>query len=168
MSYTARLLAGTSCCVHPVCRQHPKKIPSCISEHSGSRIILDFSYQVKQFSKFRRMLKLGAALLLLFFTRRASGLPVRFRARRISTPFYVRLESTATRDEHGTLCCRTAMVDITVQKQAEAEVHTLNAALEQRVIERTVQLEDANDALLKEIVLRCYAAPSDISTRHNG
>jgi PAS domain S-box-containing protein len=79
------------------------------------------------------------------------------------TPFYVRLESTTTRDEHGALCCRTAMVDITEQKQAEADVRTLNATLEQRVAERTTQLEDANDALLKEVVGRKQA---ELALRH--
>jgi PAS domain S-box-containing protein len=47
--------------------------------------------------------------------------------------------------------------DITRQKHAEEEVRTINAMLEQRVIERTAQLEHANSALLKEIAERTQA-----------
>jgi len=44
--------------------------------------------------------------------------------------------------------------DITVQKQAEQEIHRLNAQLEQRVVERTAQLEAANRELKNEIAER--------------
>ena len=41
----------------------------------------------------------------------------------------------------------TAAIDTTERRQAEAEIHILNATLEQRIIERTQQLQDANSDL---------------------
>lgn len=57
---------------------------------------------------------------------------------------FVRMEAVVT--ESGTVC-RLALVDITEQKLSEEKIIRLNNELEQRVIERTLELESSNQAL---------------------
>lgn len=58
------------------------------------------------------------------------------------------------RDQNGNITHYQGVVlDITERKQAEMELHKLNEELEQRIIERTSQLEKANSELERRIKL---------------
>jgi PAS domain S-box-containing protein len=68
--------------------------------------------------------------------------------RKDGTVFPVELRTVLTRDENGNPSGMWAVTrDITERKRAEEEVHRLNAELDQRVTDRTAQLEAANHEL---------------------
>jgi PAS domain S-box-containing protein len=70
--------------------------------------------------------------------------------------FYASIESVAV-PEDGNWSMRSAIIDITERKRAEEEVLRANAGLEEKVIERTAQLERINTELEREIIQRKQA-----------
>ncbi|MBW4576560.1 MAG: PAS domain S-box protein [Aphanothece sp. CMT-3BRIN-NPC111] len=82
-----------------------------------------------------------------------------------SNHIYLR-HTLPVRNEQGEIVAGMTMTqDITNLKQAEAEILALNAQLEQRVIERTAQLEAANslkdELLIREQIARAQAEASE-------
>jgi PAS domain S-box-containing protein len=74
------------------------------------------------------------------------------RMRRVdAAPFWARFEATAVQDgESGEPVCRVVVSDITDRKRAEEALHEANEELEQRVRERTSELNEANEELQRE------------------
>lgn len=71
----------------------------------------------------------------------------------------VLLSVTATRDEGDAISGYVGlMYDLTDRKRAENEIYRLNAELERRVVERTAQLEFANN----ELEAFCYSVSHDL------
>ena len=69
------------------------------------------------------------------------------------SPLWLRVEATVAQDNESRApraACRVAMSDITERHRAEEEVRRLNAELEQRVEERTRQLGEAQEKLLRQ------------------
>lgn len=61
--------------------------------------------------------------------------------------------SLSVRDIPGSWICTCIVRDVTQRKEAEQKIHDLNQTLEQKVFERTIQLQELNEALKYEISL---------------
>ncbi|MBN1841482.1 MAG: PAS domain S-box protein [Deltaproteobacteria bacterium] len=82
-----------------------------------------------------------------------------FKAKRKDGSIFIsRGLASVVRDEAGhQIGYYSANIDITEQKQAEDKIKELNATLEQRVVERTIELEATNKQLKAEITERKQA-----------
>jgi PAS domain S-box-containing protein len=79
--------------------------------------------------------------------------------RKDGTQYWANLLLTALRDEEGKLCGIAKVAhDMTIQKVAQEEVKRLNQSLENRVRERTSQLENAN----RELETFSYSVSHDL------
>ena len=71
--------------------------------------------------------------------------------RKDESEFYAQLESIAAEDLKGNSLCRTSVSNITLRKHAEEALRKTYDELEMRVKERTKDLAEANEQLLREI-----------------
>jgi len=82
-----------------------------------------------------------------------------WRVRKDGSHFWANVVLTALHDEAGQLQGFAKVTrDLTERKRADEEIHRLNVALEQRVLERTAQLEAAN----KELESFSYSVSHDL------
>ena len=66
-----------------------------------------------------------------------------------ATRFWARFEATAAHDAAGATVCRVVVSDVSDRKQAEEALRKANEGLEQRVRQRTAELEATNNSLEK-------------------
>jgi len=92
-------------------------------------------------------------------TSRKMGTRLRtLRARRKNGTVFPADISISKLEQHGEILFSAVVRDVTEQKRAEAAIKRLNQELEQRVIERTAQLTEAN----KELESFCYSVSHDL------
>ena len=84
--------------------------------------------------------------------------------RKDKSKIWILYNARAVYDENKLLCYEGTTEDITSRKQAEEEIHKLNAELEQRVRDRTTLLEAAN----KELEAFCYSVSHDLRSPLRG
>jgi len=93
--------------------------------------IVDFLKDDQELSRFRQTFQRGNYGVGDLMARKKDG-----------TQFPVHIAASAVKDAAGKpICLMASMEDITEVKQAEEEIRKLNASLEQRVTERTAELE---------------------------
>jgi PAS domain S-box-containing protein len=86
--------------------------------------------------------------------------------RKDKTEFYAQLVSAAMKDSSGRTLIRSALMNITVRKNAEKELIRHREHLVELVEERTCQLRKVNERLEKEITERKRVEAESIRTSH--